>query len=184
MNLRALLGSKKTKGAVFTFNLSLIHKEIFRNAVPHAHECTAFHLTFAGLRIDNATYIESHVHLGHKILFIDGCHTSTVTICHSRTQNLKELCAGADILVAALGKAEFVTADMVKPGAVVIDVGITRVPSDKTKNGWKLLGDVKFDEVAPKCSYITPVPGGVGPMTIVSLMKNTLLAAKGEIYGK
>lgn len=108
----------------------------------------------------------------------------TVTLCHSRTENLKEVCAGADILVAALGKAEFVTADMVKPGAVVIDVGITRVPSDKTKNGWKLLGDVKFDEVAPKCSYITPVPGGVGPMTIVSLMKNTLLAAQGAIYGK
>ncbi|MCH5305679.1 MAG: bifunctional 5,10-methylene-tetrahydrofolate dehydrogenase/5,10-methylene-tetrahydrofolate cyclohydrolase [Rikenella sp.] len=108
----------------------------------------------------------------------------TVTLCHSRTEHLKEVCAGADILVAALGKAEFVTADMVKPGAVVIDVGITRVPSDKTKNGWKLLGDVKFDEVAPKCSYITPVPGGVGPMTIVSLMKNTLLAAQGAIYGK
>ena len=108
----------------------------------------------------------------------------TVTLCHSRTENLKEVCAGADILVAALGKAEFVTADMVKPGAVVIDVGITRVPSDKTRNGWKLLGDVKFDEVAPKCSYITPVPGGVGPMTIVSLMKNTLLAAKGAIYSK
>ncbi|WP_299457762.1 tetrahydrofolate dehydrogenase/cyclohydrolase catalytic domain-containing protein [uncultured Rikenella sp.] len=108
----------------------------------------------------------------------------TVTLCHSRTENLKEICAGADILVAALGKAEFVTADMVKSGAVVIDVGITRVPSDKTKNGWKLLGDVKFDEVAPKCSYITPVPGGVGPMTIVSLMKNTLLAAEKAIYGE
>lgn len=108
----------------------------------------------------------------------------TVTMCHSRTANLKEVCAGADILVAALGKAEFVTADMVKPGAVVIDVGITRVKSDTTKSGWKLLGDVKFDEVAPKCSYITPVPGGVGPMTIVTLMNNTLLAAKGDIYGK
>lgn len=108
----------------------------------------------------------------------------TVTLCHSRTENLKELCASADILVAALGKAEFVTADMVKPGAVVIDVGITRVPSDQTRNGWKLLGDVKFDEVAPKCSYITPVPGGVGPMTIVSLMKNTLLAAEGSVYGR
>lgn len=108
----------------------------------------------------------------------------TVTLCHSRTENLKELCASADILVAALGKAEFVTADMVKPGAVVIDVGITRVPSDQTRNGWKLLGDVKFDEVAPKCSYITPVPGGVGPMTIVSLMKNTLQAAEGSVYGR
>lgn len=107
----------------------------------------------------------------------------TVTICHSRTRNLKEVCAQADIIIAALGRAEFVTGDMVKEGAVVIDVGITRVPSDKTKNGWKLLGDVKFDEVAPKCSYITPVPGGVGPMTIVSLMKNTLKAAKKEIYG-
>ncbi|HUW04744.1 MAG TPA: bifunctional methylenetetrahydrofolate dehydrogenase/methenyltetrahydrofolate cyclohydrolase FolD [Williamwhitmania sp.] len=107
----------------------------------------------------------------------------TVTLCHSRTQNLKEICHEADIIVAALGKAEFLTADMVKDGAAVIDVGITRVKSETTKSGWKLLGDVKFDEVAPKCSYITPVPGGVGPMTIVSLMKNTLLAAKREIYG-
>jgi len=107
----------------------------------------------------------------------------TVTICHSRTANLKEEVAQADIIIAALGIAEFVTADMVKDGAVVIDVGITRVKSDKTKSGWKLLGDVKFDEVAPKCSYITPVPGGVGPMTIISLMKNTLKAAKKEIYG-
>lgn len=106
----------------------------------------------------------------------------TVTLCHSRTANLKEVVASADIIVAALGKAEFVTADMVKEGAVVIDVGITRIPSDKTKSGWKLLGDVKYDEVAPRCSYITPVPGGVGPMTIVSLMRNTLKAAKGEIY--
>lgn len=107
----------------------------------------------------------------------------TVTICHSRTPNLKEVVAEADIVIAALGKAEFVTADMVKEGATVIDVGITRVPSDKTKSGWKLLGDVKYDEVAPKCSYITPVPGGVGPMTIISLMRNTLKAAKKEIYG-
>ncbi|MCD7962620.1 MAG: bifunctional 5,10-methylene-tetrahydrofolate dehydrogenase/5,10-methylene-tetrahydrofolate cyclohydrolase [Rikenellaceae bacterium] len=107
----------------------------------------------------------------------------TVTICHSRTANLKEEVAQADIIIAALGIAEFVTADMVKDGAVVIDVGITRVKSDKTKSGWKLLGDVKFDEVAPKCSYITPVPGGVGPMTIISLMKNTLKAVKKEIYG-
>ena len=108
----------------------------------------------------------------------------TVTICHSRTENLPAVVASGDIVIAALGKAEFVTADMIKPGAVVIDVGITRVPSDKTKSGWKLLGDVKFDEVAPKCSYITPVPGGVGPMTIISLMKNTLKAGKGEIYSK
>ena len=91
---------------------------------------------------------------------------------------------GGDIVIAALGKAEFVTADMIKPGAVVVDVGITRVPSDRTKSGWKLLGDVKFDEVAPECSYITPVPGGVGPMTIISLMKNTLKAGRGEVYGK
>lgn len=107
---------------------------------------------------------------------------ATVTVCHSRTKDLKGICAGADIIVAALGRAEFVTAEMVKEGAVVIDVGITRVASDKTKNGWKLVGDVKFDEVAPKCSWITPVPGGVGPMTIVSLMKNTIKAAlaKGE----
>ena len=104
---------------------------------------------------------------------------ATVTVCHSRTPNLKEFCLQADIIIAALGVPEFVTADMVKEGAVVIDVGTTRVKSDQTKSGWKLKGDVKFDEVAPKCSYITPVPGGVGPMTIVSLLKNTLLAAKG-----
>ncbi len=109
---------------------------------------------------------------------------ATVTICHSRTKNLKEVCANADILIAAIGQCEFVTADMVKEGAVVVDVGIHRVKSDKTKSGWKLLGDVKFDEVAPKCSYITPVPGGVGPMTIISLLKNTLLAAQGKIYRK
>ncbi len=107
---------------------------------------------------------------------------ATVTVAHSRTKNLKELCAKADILIAALGSPEFVTADMVKEGAVVIDVGTTRVKSDKTKSGWKLKGDVLFDEVAPKCSYITPVPGGVGPMTRVSLLKNTLLSAKKEIY--
>ena len=95
---------------------------------------------------------------------------------------MKELCSKADIIVAALGKSEFLTGDMVKEGTVVIDVGITRVKSDKTKSGWKLIGDVKFDEVAPKCSYITPVPGGVGPMTIASLLYNTLLSAKKEIY--
>ena len=105
----------------------------------------------------------------------------TVTVCHSRTKNIPEITRTADILIVALGQAEFVTADMVKEGAVVIDVGITRVKSDQTKSGWKLLGDVKFDEVAPKCSYITPVPGGVGPLTIVSLLKNTLNAAK-DIY--
>jgi methylenetetrahydrofolate dehydrogenase (NADP+)/methenyltetrahydrofolate cyclohydrolase len=107
----------------------------------------------------------------------------TVTVCHSRTKNIPEITRTADILVVALGIAEYVTADMVKEGAVVIDVGITRVKSDKTKSGWKLLGDVKFDEVAPKCSYITPVPGGVGLLTIVSLLKNTLKAARKEIYG-
>ena len=106
----------------------------------------------------------------------------TVTLCHSRTRNLKEICAQADIIIAALGKTEFLTGDMVKEGAVVIDVGITRVKSDKTKSGWKLLGDVKFDEVAPKCSFITPVPGGVGPMTIASLLYNTLLSSKKEVY--
>jgi len=106
----------------------------------------------------------------------------TVTLTHSKTRNLKEICLQADILIAALGKAEFLTADMVKEGAVVIDVGITRIKSDQTKSGWKLLGDVKFDEVAPKCSFITPVPGGVGPMTIASLLMNTLKASKGEIY--
>jgi methylenetetrahydrofolate dehydrogenase (NADP+)/methenyltetrahydrofolate cyclohydrolase len=106
----------------------------------------------------------------------------TVTICHSRTKDIPAITRTADILIVALGQAEFVTADMVKEGAVVIDVGITRVKSDKTKSGWKLLGDVKFDEVAPKCSYITPVPGGVGPLTIVSLLKNTLKAAKQEVF--
>jgi len=106
----------------------------------------------------------------------------TVTLCHSRTKNLKDICVQADIIVAALGKTEFLTGDMVKEGAVVIDVGVTRIKSDKTKSGWKLMGDVKFDEVAPKCSFITPVPGGVGPMTIASLLYNTLLSSKKEIY--
>ena len=104
----------------------------------------------------------------------------TVTLCHSRTTNLKDICRQADILIAALGSPGFVSAEMVKEGAVVIDVGTTRVKSSETKSGWKLKGDVLFDEVAPKCSYITPVPGGVGPMTIVSLLKNTLKAAKGS----
>ncbi len=107
---------------------------------------------------------------------------ATVTVCHSRTRNLKEICLQADIIIAALGQPEFLKGDMVKEGAVIIDVGTTRVPSTETKSGFKLKGDVAFDEVAPKASYITPVPGGVGPMTIISLLKNTLLAAKGEIY--
>ena len=106
---------------------------------------------------------------------------ATVTVCHSATRNLKEKCAAADIIIAALGVPGFVTADMVKEGAAIIDVGTTRVPADN-KNGWRLRGDVDFDNVAPKCSFSTPVPGGVGPMTIVSLMKNTLLAAKHSIY--
>lgn len=106
----------------------------------------------------------------------------TVSICHSRTKNIKDFTLQADIIIAALGVPEFLKGDMVKEGAVVIDVGTTRVPNEKTKSGFKLTGDVNFKEVAPKCSYITPVPGGVGPMTIVSLLKNTLLAAKKEIY--
>ncbi|MCH7658093.1 MAG: bifunctional 5,10-methylene-tetrahydrofolate dehydrogenase/5,10-methylene-tetrahydrofolate cyclohydrolase [Bacteroidetes bacterium] len=105
---------------------------------------------------------------------------ATVTLCHSRTPNIAELSSKADIIIVAMGKAGFLTADMVKEGAVVIDVGITRIRSDKTKSGWKLVGDVAFDEVAPKCSFITPVPGGVGPMTIVSLLKNTLMASRME----
>ena len=103
---------------------------------------------------------------------------ATVTLCHSRTPNIAELSSKADIVIVAMGKARFLTADMVKEGAVVFDVGITRIKSDKTKSGWKLVGDVAFDEVAPKCSFITPVPGGVGPMTIVSLLKNTLKASR------
>lgn len=100
----------------------------------------------------------------------------TVTLTHSRTVNLPDVVRQADIIIAAIGRPEFVTADMVKEGAVIVDVGTTRVPDASKKRGWALKGDVKFDEVAPKCSYITPVPGGVGPMTIASLMINTLRA--------
>jgi len=107
---------------------------------------------------------------------------ATVTVCHSRTKNMKDICLQADIIIAALGKPEFLKGDMVKDGVVIIDVGTTRVPSTLTKSGFKLKGDVAFDEVAPKSSFITPVPGGVGLMTRIALMKNTLLAAKGEIY--
>ena len=107
---------------------------------------------------------------------------STVTVCHSHSKTLKQECREADILIAAIGSPDFVTADMVKDGAVVIDVGTTRVPDATRKSGFRLNGDVKFDEVADKCSYITPVPGGVGPMTICSLMKNTLAAGKKEYY--
>ena len=105
----------------------------------------------------------------------------TVTLTHTKTQNLKEITKTADILIVALGKAEFVTTDMVKDGVCIIDVGITRVKSDKTKSGWKLLGDVSYDEVKDKCSFITPVPGGVGPMTIAILLRNTLIAAKSKL---
>ena len=108
---------------------------------------------------------------------------ATVTVCHSRTKDLKKITARADILIVAMGKQEFVTADMVKDGAVVIDVGIHRVPSAEKKSGFRLIGDVAFDEVSPKTSFITPVPGGVGPMTIVSLLMNTLKSSKKEIYG-
>ena len=103
---------------------------------------------------------------------------STVTILHSRSKNIDEICKKADILIVALGKANFVTSDMVKEGACIVDVGITRVPSDKTKSGWKLLGDVDFNGVSAKADYITPVPGGGGPMTIAMLLKNTLIASK------
>ena len=107
---------------------------------------------------------------------------ATVTVCHSRTANIAEECRQADIIIAALGQPHFVKAEMVKEGAVIIDVGTTRVPTTETKSGFRLMGDVDFPNVSPKCSYITPVPGGVGPMTIVSLMQNTLLAAKKDIY--
>ncbi|MCF8234732.1 MAG: bifunctional methylenetetrahydrofolate dehydrogenase/methenyltetrahydrofolate cyclohydrolase FolD [Bacteroidales bacterium] len=108
---------------------------------------------------------------------------ATVTLCHSKTENLKDIAAQADIIIAAIGKAGSVTADMVKKDAVVIDVGIHRIKSNQTKTGYKLVGDVDFDRVSKKCSYITPVPGGVGPMTIISLLTNTLKASKKEIYG-
>ncbi len=107
---------------------------------------------------------------------------STVTVCHSHSKTLKEECRQADIIIAAIGQPDFVKADMVKEGAVIIDVGTTRVPDATRKSGFRLNGDVKFDEVAPKCEMVAPVPGGVGPMTICSLMKNTLAAAKKEYY--
>ena len=112
-------------------------------------------------------------------LMMQKCYgDATVTVCHSHSKDLKDECRRADIIIAAIGRPDFVTADMVKPGAVVIDVGTTRVPDATKKKGFRLNGDVKFDEVAPLCSYITPVPEGVGPMTICSLMQNTLLAAQ------
>ena len=122
--------------------------------------------------------------VAQMLLQKDNPGNCTVTVCHSATEDLPRQCRRADILIAAIGQPHFVKADMVKKGAVVIDVGTTRLPSTKTKSGFKLYGDVDFDEVAPLCSFITPVPGGVGPMTICELMKNTLLAAQHKIYQK
>jgi methylenetetrahydrofolate dehydrogenase (NADP+)/methenyltetrahydrofolate cyclohydrolase len=113
-----------------------------------------------------------------SVLMSQKAVNATVTVAHSRTKDLKKVCREADILIAALGSPEFIKADMVKEGAVVIDVGTTRVPSTETKSGFRLKGDVAFDEVAPRCSFITPVPGGVGPMTRVSLLTNTMIAVK------
>ena len=106
----------------------------------------------------------------------------TVTICHSHTKNIEEICQTADIIVAALGRPNFVTANMVKEGAVIIDVGITRIPDPAKKSGYRISGDVDFENVSPKCSFITPVPGGVGPMTIAALMKNTFKACALKNY--
>ncbi len=118
-----------------------------------------------------------------NLMLQKGCPgDATVTVCHSRTPNIKEICLSADIIIAALGVPEFLKGDMVKDGVVVIDVGTTRVPSSETKSGFRIKGDVMFEEVSRKASFITPVPGGVGPMTIISLMRNTLLAGKKEIY--
>ena len=117
-----------------------------------------------------------------SILMSQKSMNATVTVAHSRTRNLEELCASADILIAALGAPGFIKGHMVKEGAVVIDVGTTRVPSKETKSGFRLKGDVVFEEVAPRCSYIPPVPGGVGPMTRVSLLSNTLRAARGNNF--
>jgi methylenetetrahydrofolate dehydrogenase (NADP+)/methenyltetrahydrofolate cyclohydrolase len=117
-----------------------------------------------------------------SVLMSQKAVNATVTVAHSRTENLEQVCRNADILIAAIGVPGFIKGNMVKEGAVVIDVGTTRVKSDQTKSGFKLKGDVLFEEVAEKCSYITPVPGGVGPMTRVSLLQNTLLSAKGQIY--
>ena len=122
--------------------------------------------------------------VAQMLLQKDNPGNCTVTVCHSATEDLPRQCRRADILIAAIGQPHFVKADMVKKGAVVIDVGTTRLPSTQTKSGFKLYGDVDFDEVAPLCSFITPVPGGVGPMTICALLKNTLLAAQHKIYQK
>ena len=117
-----------------------------------------------------------------QLMMQKGYGDTTVTVCHSHSSDIAATCRRADILIAAIGRPGFVTADMVKPGAVVIDVGTTRVPDAGRKSGFRLSGDVCFDEVAPLCSYITPVPGGVGPMTICMLMLNTLAAARHEYY--
>ena len=122
--------------------------------------------------------------VAQMLLQKDNPGNCTVTVCHSATEDLPRQCRRADILIAAIGQPHFVKADMVKKGAVVIDVGTTRLPSTKTKSGFKLYGDVDFYEMAPLCSFITPVPGGVGPMTICALMKNTLLVAQHKIYQK
>ena len=122
--------------------------------------------------------------VAQMLLQKDNPGNCAVTVCHSATEDLPRQCRRADILIAAIGQPHFVKADMVKKGAVVIDVGTTRLPSTQTKSGFKLYGDVDFNEVAPLCSFITPVPGGVGPMTICALMKNTLLAAQHKIYQK
>ena len=122
--------------------------------------------------------------VAQMLLQKDNPGNCTVTVCHSATEDLPRQCRRADILIAAIGQPHFVKADMVKKGAVVIDVGTTRLPSTKTKSGFKLYGDVDFDEVAPLCSFSTPVPGGVGPLNICALMKNTLLAAQHKIYQK
>lgn len=122
--------------------------------------------------------------VAQMLLQKDNPGNCTVTVCHSATEDLPRQCRRADILIAAIGQPHFVKADMLKKGVVVIDVGTTRLPSTQTKSGFKLYGDVDFDEVAPLCSFITPVPGGVGPMTICALMKNTLLAAQHKIYQK
>ncbi|MBQ7221993.1 MAG: bifunctional 5,10-methylene-tetrahydrofolate dehydrogenase/5,10-methylene-tetrahydrofolate cyclohydrolase [Bacteroidales bacterium] len=116
-----------------------------------------------------------------SILLNQKGYDCTVTVCHSRSKNIEVFTRMADIIIAAVGIPEFVTGDMVKEGAIVVDVGITRVPDDTKPKGYRIVGDVKFDEVAPKCSYITPVPGGVGPMTIVSLLQNTLQAAEARM---
>lgn len=119
-----------------------------------------------------------------SLLLLSKKSNATVTVCHSRTADLPAVARQADILVAAIGRPKFVTADMVKPGAVVIDVGINRVPDATKKSGFRLVGDVDFENVAPKCSLITPVPGGVGPMTVAMLMKNTLAAARRAMNGE